>query len=282
MTRLLYLHVVGSDTADGSEGFAVEMQKHLVAAVSEETRIDLISLAADRPRHIDFHAYEGLILTDIIRHVRAGAGAYDGFVIGCFYDIGLREARELSGRAVVTAPCQAATDMAMQLGNRFSVIVGMPKNIPKMSENVRIYGRDHAMASMRALGLSVWEQQTSPDVVPRMLEVGRACVEQDGAEVLVLGCTAGFGLHETLSAELGVPVLDAMLAPTKYAEFLADAARRQGWYPSRAGGSAPPPEQEIRRWGLFDAAPELGIRIVDPRPTPEPQFYMPDREKRDT
>ena len=266
MTKLLYLHVVGSDSADGSDRYAVRMQEHLAAAVSDQTTIDLIALSANRPRHIDFHAYEGLIVPDLVHHVHAGAADYDGFVIGCFYDIGLREAREVSGRAVVTAPCQAATDMAMHLGNRFSILVGTPKNIPKMSENVRIYGRDHGMASMRAVGLSVWEQQTAPDVFERMAEVGRVCVEQDGAEVLILGCTAGFGLHEKLREALGVPVLDAMLAPTLYAEFLSETARRLGWHPSRVGGSIPPPDSEIRQWNLFAGAPAEGIRVSGAKP----------------
>ena len=261
MTRLLYLHVVGSDPADGSDRYAVSMQEHLAAAVSDQTTIDLVALSADRPRHVDFHSYEGLIVPDVIGHVHAGAADYDGFVIGCFYDVGLREAREVSGRAVVTAPCQAATDMAMHLGNCFSVLVGMPKNIPKMSENVRIYGRHHAMASMRAVGLSVWEQQTAPDVFERMVEVGRVCVEQDGAEVLILGCTAGFGLHERLREALGVPVLDAMLAPAMYAEFLSETAQRLGWYLSRVGGSAPPPDAEVKQWNLFAGAPAEGIRV---------------------
>ena len=266
MTKLLYLHVVGSDPADGSDQYAMQMQECLASAVSSQTTIDLIALSADRPRHIDFHSYEGLILPDLIHHVHANAADYDGFVIGCFYDIGLREAREVSGQAVVTAPCQAATDMAIQLGNTFSILVGMPKNIPRMSENVRIYGRDHHMASMRAVGLSVWEQQTAPDVFERMVNVGRTCIEQDGAEVLILGCTAGFGLHERLRKTLGVPVLDAMLAPTMYAEFLSQAAKRLGWYPSRVGGSLPPPDEEIRQWNLFANPPAEGIRVFGARP----------------
>ena len=266
MTKLLYLHVVGCDPADGSDRYAVQMQERLAAAVSERTTVDLVGLSASRPRHIDFHAYEGLIVPDLIRHVYANAADYDGFVIGCFYDIGLRETREVSGRAVVTAPCQAATDMAMHLGNCFSILVGTTKNIPKMSENVRIYGRDHQMVSMRAVGLSVWEQQTAPDVFDRMLEAGRVCVEQDGAEVLILGCTAGFGLHERLRDALGVPVLDAMLAPTMYAEFLAETAQRLGWRPSRAGGSVPPPDAEIRQWNLFAGAPAEGIRVSGAQP----------------
>ena len=71
----------------------------------------------------------------------------------------------------------------------------------------------------------------------------------------MLGCTASFGYCERLQDALGVPVLDAMLAPFKYAEFLGDAALRLGWTPSRKWGSEAPPESEIADWGLFAEPP---------------------------
>ena len=77
------------------------------------------------------------------------------------------------------------------------------------------------------------------------MEEGRKAVEEDGAEVLILGCTAEYGFYETMQSELGVPVVDAVLAPFKYAEFLADLAQRFGWYPSRMWGSEAPPEGEL-------------------------------------
>jgi len=54
-----------------------------------------------------------------------------------------------------------------------------------------------------------------------------------------------------MQKELGVPVIDAIQAPFKYAEFLVDMAQRFGWYPSRMWGSESPPEKEVEGWGLF-------------------------------
>jgi allantoin racemase len=51
--------------------------------------------------------------------------------------------------------------------------------------------------------------------------------------------------------ELGVPVIDAVLAPFKYAEFLAELAGRFGWFPSRMWGSQAPPAEEVTGWELF-------------------------------
>jgi allantoin racemase len=121
-----------------------------------------------------------------------------------------------------------------------------------MRDNVRAYGYDHALASMRPLELGVHDFQADHQrTCDRLLGEGRKAVEQDGAEVLILGCTAEYGFYETVQKELGVPVIDAMLAPFKLAEMLAESAARFGWYPSRKGGSEAPPSDEVQAWRLF-------------------------------
>ncbi|RMF80337.1 MAG: hydantoin racemase [Chloroflexi bacterium] len=251
--RILYLDPVGQAS------FVGEIADSLAQVSRPDTQIDVISLQPDRPRHIEYHAYEALIIADLVRITYALNKNYDAIVIGCFYDVGLREVREVSGKAVVTAPCQSTTAIASQLGNTFSVLVGRRKWIPKMSENVRLYGHDHAMVSMRPLEIGVLEFQQDHDYTcDRMIVEGRKAVEEDGAEVIILGCTAEFGFHETLQDELGVPVIDAILAPFKYAEMLGETAKQFGWYPSRKWGSEAPPQDEIDSWGLFhDDLPEI-------------------------
>ena len=175
-----------------------------------------------------------LVLPDIVRIVYRFASEYDAFIIGCFYDLGLREAREVSGKAIVTAPCQSSIAVASYLGNTFSVLVGASKAIPKMRETIRAYGYEHRMVSMRPLNMGVLEFQSQVErTMEMMLQEGRKAVEEDGAEVIVLGCTAEIGFHETLQSELGVPVIDSALASFKYAEFLADAAH-QLWLVSKS------------------------------------------------
>jgi len=152
----------------------------------------------------------------------------------------------------MTAPCQSATAIASALGNTFSVLVGRRKWIPKMTENVRLYGHGHRLVSMRPLELGVHDFQADQErTCNRLLSEGRQAVEEDGAEVLILGCTAEYGFHERMQEALGVPVIDAVLAPFKYAEFLAELAQRFGWTPSRKWGSQAPPEEEVAAWGLF-------------------------------
>ena len=218
-----------------------------------DTEVDILSLPpGSRPRHLRYHAYEALVMADIVTTVYRFADQYDAFVIGCFYDLALREAREVSGTAIVTAPCQSSIAIASQLGNSFSVLVGASKAIAKMSENIHSYGYGHRLRSMRPLNMNVLDFQAQADrTMEAMLREGRQAVEEDGAEVIVLGCSAEVGFHQTLQEELGVPVIDSALAPFKYAEFLAETAERFAWHPSRKWGSEAPPEDEIEAWNLF-------------------------------
>ncbi|MFQ5942868.1 MAG: aspartate/glutamate racemase family protein [Anaerolineales bacterium] len=254
--RILWIDPIGTDMFSG------DMFDILNKAKRDDTHVDVVALPDDRPKHVEYHSYEGLVVGDITRIAFEAAEDYDAVVIGCFYDVGLREAREVSGQAIVTAPCQSATAIASNLGNTFSVLVGRRKWIPKMSENVRLYGHGHAMASMLPLGLGVHDFQTDHDLThERLLTTGRKAVEEDGAEVLILGCTAEYGFNLQMQDELGVPVIDAVTAPFKYAEFLADLAIRFGWNPSRKWGSEAPPREELEAWGLFDEPAPAGKKL---------------------
>ncbi len=256
--RILWINPVGTDAFDA------DTLKILGEAKRTGTQVDLVSLPADRPRHLEYHAYEALVVADIMRLTYDAANQYDAVVIGCFYDVGLREAREVSGHAVVTAPCQSATAIASNLGNTFSVLVGRRKWVPKMSQNVREYGHGHRMVSMRPLDLGVHDFQADPDrTCDRLLTEGRKAIQEDGAEVIILGCTAEYGFHEKMQCELGVPVIDAVLAPFKYAEFLAELAERFGWYPSRMWGSQSPPQAELAAWGILNKPSLIGVRFVE-------------------
>ncbi|GAH50417.1 unnamed protein product, partial [marine sediment metagenome] len=106
MSKILWIDPVGTDLFDQP------IKEFLETAKGPETKLDVVSLARG-PMHLEYHYYEALILTDTLHAVRkAELDGYDAAVIGCFYDPGLREAREISERLVVTAPAEAAMHIA--------------------------------------------------------------------------------------------------------------------------------------------------------------------------
>ena len=245
MSKILWIDPVGTALFDEP------IKAFLETAKRPETTLEAVSLAKG-PMHLEYHYYEALILADTLHVVRkAERDGYDAAVIGCFYDPGLREAREITERLVVTAPAEAAMHIATTLGHTFSILVGRKKWIPKMHENVVKYGFADQLASFKSLDMGVYEFQKDPKVTAeRMRAAAREAVDVDGAEVIVLGCTIEFGFYRELQAELGVPVIDAVLAPLKYAEFLVDLRDRFDWSHSKVYGYQSPPDAEIAEWEL--------------------------------
>lgn len=243
--RVLWINPVGTDLFDAPIRETLEKEK------AADTELTVVSLARG-PQHLEYHYYEALILVDTLHEVkRAENEGYDAAVIGCFYDPGLREAREITRRLVVTAPAEACLHIAGTLGHKFSIVVGRDKWIPEMMENVVNYGFEHRLASFKSVGLGVHDFHRDERVTrARLIAAAREAVEKDRAEVVILGCTIQFGFYRELQAEIGVPVIDAILAPLKYAEFLVDLRDRFGWSHSKKIGYESPPVQEILGWGL--------------------------------
>ncbi|OAE12443.1 hydantoin racemase [Pseudomonas simiae] len=228
------------------------------------TEVEVVSFdMTSSPSHLEYRAYEALTYERTVRIARDCAeSGVDALVLGCFYDPALADARELSGKTLVVGPCQASLKVAAHLANRYSIIVGRTKWIEQMRSLVQSYGAGDRLASMRPLGMGVDEFQLDHAVTRRkIIEQARRAVEDDGAEAIILGCTIEFGFFEEVQREVGVPVIDPVVAAFKVAEAMAGMKRRFGWRPSRVGSCEPPPEAEIERFGLFQGPAPIGNRI---------------------
>jgi allantoin racemase len=243
--KVLYINPVGNPTNDAL------MLRELKESAAKGTEVDVVSLKRG-PWHLDYHYYESLVLADLVHKVKeAESAGYDAVVLGCFFDVGLQEAREVSERIVVTGPGESTMLLACSLGHRFSIIVGKRKVIPQMMDNAVKYGLKDRLASFRPTNMGVLEFQRDPSRTERaQMREGRKAVALDGAEVLILGCTVQFGFWKTLQKKLGVPVLDALITPLKYAEYLVTLRNDFGWSPSKSGSYKSPPLKEISEWGL--------------------------------
>jgi allantoin racemase len=257
-TKILWVNPVGITDYDAPMGELMAGMK------ASDTAVEVVSLSTSPlPHHLEYRSYEALIVADMVRLARmADEEAYHAMVIGCFYDPGLEDAREISGKTVIVAPCQASVQIAANLANRFSIIIGQEKWAVQMRERVDAYGYAHNLASMRSIDIGVPDLQKDCDKTTAcILDAGRKAIEQDKAEALILGCTCSFGMHEVVQERLGVPVIDPILAAFKMAEFLGGLRRRFDWWPSRAWSCAPPPEAELRSFGLFQTPAPVGNRV---------------------
>jgi len=197
------------------------------------------------PTHLEYHYYEHLIIDEMLHLLKnAEREGYDAFVIGCFYDPGLREAREIVSMPVI-APAETCMHVASTLGHKFSIIVGRRKWIPKMEDNAYVYGLERKLASFREMKLSVPQMVKNPgNTKEAILKAAKKAVEEDGAEVIVLGCTMESGFIKDLIRILGVPVLDAVVISWKFAEMCADLYHQFGLSHCKIGGYESPPQEE--------------------------------------
>jgi Asp/Glu/hydantoin racemase len=134
----------------------------------------------------------------------------DAFIIACFSDPGLDQARRATQRPVLGIG-EAAYLTAMGVAGRFGVISDQDYSIPRhlaRLEHMRLSGR---RAGDRAIGVSIGDLE-GPEVYEKLCAVGRTLRDIDRADVIILGC-AGMGPYrERLQQSLGLPVIDPVQA----------------------------------------------------------------------
>jgi Asp/Glu/hydantoin racemase len=150
-------------------------------------------------------------LVRLVEHDRA-----DAFVLACFSDPGLHAVREAAAGRPVMGIAEWGLLRALTLGEHFGIIALSRASIRRQQRMVRTMGLDARYAGSRAVDASATET-TGEAARARLAEAGRALIERDGADVLVLGC-AGMAAHRRPLAEaLGVPVVEPVQQATSAA-----------------------------------------------------------------
>ncbi|MEV5609234.1 aspartate/glutamate racemase family protein [Streptomyces sp. NPDC052225] len=167
---------------------------------------------------------------------------YDAVVMAGFGEHGREGARELVGVPVVDIT-EAAAHLACLLGRRYGVVTTLDRSCGQIEDSLLTAGVGAHCAAVAGTGLGVLELDDPARVEEAFVTAARKVLAA-GAEVLVLGCAGMTGLERTVSARLGVPVVDGVAAAVRLAESLVGL----GLGTSRVGGYARP-EQKGRVWG---------------------------------
>jgi allantoin racemase len=138
------------------------------------------------------------------------------FVIACYSDPGLHVCREGTDRPVFgIAECGVLT--AMTRAETFGVIAIAQRSIRRHIRYLRQMGLMDRLAGERPLNMSVAETASGDGTLAKMIEVGRALKDEDGAGAIVMGCAGMARLRRPLEDALGIPVID----PTQAAVAMA-------------------------------------------------------------
>jgi allantoin racemase len=157
--------------------------------------------------------------------VAAEAEGFDAVCINTVSDSGLAALRSRLSIPVI-GPGQASFHVACTLGHRFSILTMWEPWFPLYRKCLRDYGLESRCASIRHI-------DTRPDVQEllegkeeivfgRLAEEARRAVDEDGADVIVLGSTTMHQSHRYLSENLPVPVVNPGLVAYKLCEMLLE------------------------------------------------------------
>ena len=147
----------------------------------------------------------------------------DAVIIACFDDTGLWQLRQRSPVPVVGIG-EAGYQVAMLLGQRFSVVTTLSVSVPVLENNIKMYGFSDRCARVRASGIPVLEADSDQSFERIASEVGTA-FEQDNIQSVVLGCAGMANLADQLTVRYGKPVIDGVAAAVGLCETATAATR---------------------------------------------------------
>jgi allantoin racemase len=206
----------------------------------------------------DFSSYKVFSFVDLaictvgaIKIAWQNRANYDGIVVAGFSDVGVDAMKEVL-EIPVLGIAEASYHLAALLGHRFSVLTGTAKWTPPKHDYVKALGVEGKVASFRSY--TEWETNDSfEELKERLVSVARTCVEEDQAEVIILGGGPLVGYGKLIETELGIPVIDPTLVAFKMMECVIDLGYSHSkigrWkYPLSELGDAQGPIPYNRGW----------------------------------
>lgn len=138
------------------------------------------------------------------------------FVIACYSDPGLAMCREATDKPVFGI-AESGLLTALSRGQQTGVIAIARPSIKRHQRYMRQMGILDRCAGERALDMTVAETESGEHTLQKMIRIGEQLRDDDGADVIVMGC-AGMARHRTpLEQALQIPVID----PTQAAVGMA-------------------------------------------------------------
>ncbi len=154
--------------------------------------------------------------------LRSEDEGYDAVVMDTVSDSGLEALRSRLSIPVV-GPGITAFAYGVLLGRRFSILTMRDIGVELYYKSLSQYHLLHKCASVRAVDIPVDVETLltgKEQALDTLLAEGRAAIEEDGADVIILGSTTMHQSGEYLAQHLPVPVINPGPLAIKMAETL--------------------------------------------------------------
>jgi allantoin racemase len=218
----MHIRVINPNT---TESMTALIEASARAVAGPGTTVDAVNPSMG-PASIESHYDEALAVPGLLAEIAAGERrGVDGYVVACFGDPGLDAAREIAAGPVVGI-AEAAMHAATLLGRGFSVVTTLARTRGRALDLAERYAPSGACKGVYACDIPVLDLERDPASFKRVVDLARAALENDGSDVIVLGCAGMADLCAAATAELGVPVVDGVAAATVLVQSLVTLGLR--------------------------------------------------------
>ena len=150
----------------------------------------------------------------LLAEIEKNAGC-DGFIIGCFDDTGLAEARLISRKPIIGIG-QSAFHMAALRHGKFCVLTTLEISIPVIKQNIEAQGFSNLCKDVMASGIPVLEFENNPTSAAKTLSECIKSIEVRDPEIaVILGCAGMTNVCKQLQAQHDVYLLDPVVSSAR-------------------------------------------------------------------
>jgi allantoin racemase len=144
----------------------------------------------------------------------------DAVVLAGFGNVGVFALKEALSIPVLSIS-ETTQSLAATMGHKYTVLTMLKQFIPYQEDLVRLYRLQDKCASVRAINVNVEKCVTDREnTLNQLKDEILKIVDEDGAEVVVLGCAGLCGYDGALQELVGLPVLDPVTITVKVAEMM--------------------------------------------------------------
>ena len=159
--------------------------------------------------------------------INAEQEGFSAVCIDTMSDSGVAALRSILSIPVI-GPGRTSMLFALSLGTKFSIITMWEKWRHLYDKTVKDLGIGHALASVRSINMAPDNQALlngkEEALFPLLEQAAKKAIEEDGAEVILLGSTTMHQAHDYLSKALDVPVINPGPMTYKMAEIMVSSS----------------------------------------------------------
>lgn len=232
------MNVIGIVNVNTSQSMTETVVAAARGVAASDTEIVGVT-PTEGPSSVETHLEGALSAVSVVKavqnHIATNAdNPVDAWILAGYGDQGREALQELVDVPVVDIT-EAAAFTAMSIGDEFAVVTTLDRTTAMIRDRLRLAGVLDRVSSIQGTGLGVLELEADESATDAAIIAKSKIALANGADVICLGCAGMAGRAQELSALLGAPVVDGVVAAVGMAESLI----RQNLKTSRFGTFAP-------------------------------------------